>query len=408
MFTLIAILSLLSLPAQSIERSDAIRIGLFSLFNPQVVEARIASGERAKLYDDGSRGTRLIFAGDTARFSIEGGNIKITVRDSQGRRKQLLAASEARIVPEGAAMIELILPGRLRRPVRGEVSFSRAEQRSKAQLNIVLTTNRESAVASVVAAELSGQRATESFKALAVVSRTFMLAHAGRHSNEGFDFCDTTHCQFYRGEQDLARQTFGPMVASSVAQTAGEHLAFRDQVIEGYYTAVCGGLSVAPEMVWGGATKSGYDYERIACHWCRSSPYRRWERAASFSQALEALSAALGFKLSAASDILVEKYEADDLVRSVIIRDQGREEKMSVEQFRRAIGRGLGWSKVLSPSFTVERRGERLIFRGRGFGSRVGFCLAGAIAQAKAGRSYREILRYYFPKADIKGRLTNE
>jgi stage II sporulation protein D (peptidoglycan lytic transglycosylase) len=62
----------------------------------------------------------------------------------------------------------------------------------------------------------------------------------------------------------------------------------------------------------------------------------------------------------------------------------------------------------LSQSFTVARRGEELIFRGKGFGSQVGLCLAGAVAQARAGRHYDEILRFYFPQAEISSRSRNE
>lgn len=74
---------------------------------------------------------------------------------------------------------------------------------------------------------------------------------------------------------------------------------------------------------------------------------------------------------------------------------------MSADEFRRAIGRRLGWNTVLSPTFTLTRQGERFVFQGKGFGSQVGLCLAGAAAQARAGRSYDQILQFYFPQAKI-------
>jgi stage II sporulation protein D len=63
---------------------------------------------------------------------------------------------------------------------------------------------------------------------------------------------------------------------------------------------------------------------------------------------------------------------------------------------------------VLSPTFTVERRGATIIFRGRGFGSQVGLCLAGAVAQAEAGRGYREILGFYYPQTEVGKLSANE
>ena len=91
-------------------------------------------------------------------------------------------------------------------------------------------------------------------------------------------------------------------------------------------------------------------------------------------------------------------------VRAVVVRDGGRQWTMSTDEFRRITGRRLGWNKVLSQTFTITRRGEQLIFRGKGFGSQVGLCLAGAVAQAQAGRRYEEILRFYFPRAEISSR----
>ena len=88
-------------------------------------------------------------------------------------------------------------------------------------------------------------------------------------------------------------------------------------------------------------------------------------------------------------------------MRSVVVRDRNREVRLSADEFRRAVGRRLGWSTVLSPTFEIKRRGDLFIFHGRGFGSQVGLCQAGAVAQATEGRGYREILKYYYPQAEI-------
>jgi stage II sporulation protein D len=270
-------------------------------------------------------------------------------------------------------------------------------------LAIVLTTNRESAVASVVAAEISGERAPEAFKALAVVVRTFMLANPGRHTGEGFDYCDTTHCQFYRGETSSSAEVASQVLAIAVAQTEGEFLSFVSRPIEGHYTSSCGGLSATPSMVWGGATSDGYSHRRIACHWCGDSRFSKWERSASATLVLNALSAATQMRLSQAAQLVAESEKPGDFVRSLVILDRGKKKPLSADEFRRAIGRKLGWNTVLSPTFVVERRGPSFIFRGRGFGSQVGLCLAGSAAQAAAGRDYREILKFYFPQTEIMG-----
>ncbi len=408
---LLAIFALLALTAQAVtaqavttqavERAETVRIGLFTLFKPQTCEARIATGDGLMLDTGTIAGNQMIAPGEVIRIRLAGNHLSIALSDSFGRVRKSLLAAEARITPNNSTAIELVLPGRMNRAVSGRLSFTAAAS----ALKIILTTDLESAVASVTAAEVGSNREPETVKALAVVVRTFMLTHKGRHSDEGFDFCDTTHCQFYRGETDISRET---VVRSAVARTVGEYLSFDRKPVESYFTAVCGGLSVTPEMVWGGAGGNRYQYHRVACRWCRASPYANWQRAASEALAFDALSVAAGFRLSHASEIILEREESNGFVRSVIIKDRGRERRMSADEFRRAIGRKLGWSTVLSPTFTIERRGRVIVFRGKGFGSQVGLCLAGAAAQARAGRRYREILLFYYPQTEIGNRPTNE
>ena len=73
--------------------------------------------------------------------------------------------------------------------------------------------------------------------------KVILLSHLGRHSSEGFDFCDTTHCQFYSGEQSARDRLASSFVRNAVAQTRGQFLTFNRQLVEGYYTASCGGIS---------------------------------------------------------------------------------------------------------------------------------------------------------------------
>lgn len=400
----IAIFALLVLTAPTVARADTVRIGLFTLFKPQVCEARIATGDGAMLDTGGISGSQTIAPGAFVRIGITGNRLSIALIDSFGRMQKSLNATEARITPGGSTTIELILPGKMKRAVRGRLSVTASEH----GLKIILTTDRESAVASVTAAEIGSSREPETVKALSVVVRTFMLSHEGRHADEGFDFCDTTHCQFYRGEADLSAEAGSPVVRNAVAQTEGEYLSFDRKPVESYFTAVCGGRSVTPEMVWGGGGGKGYQYHRIVCRWCRASPYSNWQRSAGEALVFDALSNAISFKLSHASEFTLEREEPDGFVRAVIIKDRGREVRLSADEFRRAIGRRLGWSTVLSPTFTIERRGRAIVFRGKGFGSQVGLCLAGAAAQAKAGRGYKEILTFYYPQTEIRNRPTNE
>jgi stage II sporulation protein D len=127
-----------------------------------------------------------------------------------------------------------------------------------------------------------------------------------------------------------------------------------------------------------------------------------WRRSAAVSSILSALSPLAGWELSLATELDTRRDEASGFVQAVFIRDGEREREVSGDELRRAIGKRLGWSTVLSPTFNIERRAGRFYFSGKGFGSQVGLCVAGAAAQAKAGRDYKKILGFYYPGAEIR------
>jgi stage II sporulation protein D (peptidoglycan lytic transglycosylase) len=400
----LATLALPFLAALTVHGPDTISISLFTLFKPEAIQVRIASGDGANLDAAGFGGNRSMARGEFIRIRLSGNQLNLVIAGSRGTIQQSVVAGAVRIVPDDSATLELILPGKIKRVVRGTVSVD-AGIGGHGPMRIRLTTSREGAVASVVAAETS-RRERAALMAIAVVVRTFMLSHAGRHSSEGFDFCDTTHCQLYRGEQDLSDRVASAAVLEAVARTAGQVLSFKGRPVEGYYTAACGGLSATPSMVWGGST--GYPYRRIPCRWCQHSRMNKWERSADADRVLDSLSALIASKLSRATQLIIVSDQGSGFVQSVTVRDESKRVVLSTDAFRRAIGLSLGWSTVLSPTFTVERRGSRFIFRGRGFGSQVGLCEEGAAAQASAGRAYREILSFYYPGADISERATHE
>ena len=390
----VATLSFFLIASPVAQASQTVRISLLSLFKPAAIEVRVAAGE-ASIDAAGLSSDRRVGHSESIRIRFSGGRLSVA-RGNLHSSNQPVVLNSLQITPVGASTLELIVPGKIRRIVRGILTVDPITE-GRGRLRIVLTTRREDAVASVVAAETS-DRSVEALKALAVVVRTFMISHEDRHASEGFDFCDTTHCQLYRGEQDLTVAR-SERIVFGVAATTGEFLSYEGLPIEGHYSAVCGGISVTPSMVWGGSAR--YPYKQITCRWCRASRFARWARSAGASNILTAVSQAIGTKLSEAAQFRPEIDQPGGFVRSVTVLDGDRRSSLAVDAFRRAIGLRLGWNTVLSPTFTIERSGSKFIFRGRGFGSQVGLCEAGAFAQARAGRGYRQILKYYYPQAEI-------
>jgi stage II sporulation protein D len=372
-----------------------IRIGLFSLFKPQQLEIRVASGQTAIL-GFGSNQEKRISSNDTIRIRRYGRSLSFGIDSAQQPAGKTIAG-ELRVWSAGPTTLLLSIPGRIERTVQGRVSVTALEPGQGGWLNVVLESDIENAVLSAVAAELAGESETEAIKALAVAARSFLESGRDRHRSQNYDLCDTTHCQLYKGTADPASN----WLADAVASTENETLRFNNHPVAGYYTAACGGWTATPQMIWGGTSETAYQYVEKLCDWCERSRYRNWERSASVRSVIDALRGS-GYRVwSDATQISTQRHSKTGLVLKVVIQDRDRRIILSADQFRRRLGLSLGWNTVLSPSFTVERRGAAFIFRGHGFGSQVGICVAGALAQAANGRSYRSILEFYYPQTEI-------
>ena len=62
---------------------------------------------------------------------------------------------------------------------------------------VIKTMAVEDYLRGVLPKEMPPQWNGEALKAQATAARTFALKNIGRHSADGFDLCDTTHCQLY-------------------------------------------------------------------------------------------------------------------------------------------------------------------------------------------------------------------
>jgi stage II sporulation protein D len=83
-----------------------------------------------------------------------------------------------------------------------------------------------------------------------VAIRTYAIVNAGRHRREGFDLCDTTHCQVLRAANEASRR--------AALSTAGRVLTLDGKPVEIFYSASCGGRSERAADVWPGGAQFSY------------------------------------------------------------------------------------------------------------------------------------------------------
>jgi stage II sporulation protein D len=248
-------------------------------------------------------------------------------------------------------------------------------------------TPLEAYVAAVLAKESGNFRSDEALKAMAVAVRSYALHFRGRHQREGFDFCDTTHCQA------LQSKGVPPRLRNAAEQTAGELIWYDRAPAAAYYHADCGGSTEAAQHVWG----AGEPYlKQQVDRFCRRNGSGEWNSAYS-KQLVRSVLDEQG--LETPEDLesmeVVQRTPSGRAAR-LLLHGEGAV-IVKAGAFRNAMQRGLGWKSVPSGSFTVDQDSYRFFFSGRGAGHAVGLCQAGADSMGLAGNTYREILANYYP-----------
>jgi stage II sporulation protein D len=236
----------------------------------------------------------------------------------------------------------------------------------------------EEYVAWVLSGEAGGITEYSALEAIAVAARSYARAHLGRHAAEGFDFCETTHCQD-------ARPGAASLQLRRAAERTADQVIWRDgQLVPGFHHRHCGGRTATPREVWAG--ERDYGLVSIEDSYCGSAPGSAWRSV---------------LKLPG-TDLRVAGRTPSGRVAN--LRDGPR--LIDAEAFHLQVGRTLGWSILRSRFYDLRREGESYVAQGRGQGHGVGLCQTGAAARAHSGHGRDAILRAYF--GDIAVGLTHK
>jgi len=245
----------------------------------------------------------------------------------------------------------------------------------------------ETYVAAVLEGESSVFQSTEALKAMAVAARTYAIRMRGRHASEGFDLCDTTHCQRMAAAHVDARFT------QAAEATAGELLWFNGKPAFTPYTRDCGGRTEDAGSVWPDLAAPWL--KAHADPWCAKEPSWIWTADPTRIKA-----ALLHASLTAPEHLLavsILERTASGRARILLLKGGTQSTRISAGSFRFAIGRELGWNTLRSDAYEIRSVKGQPTFEGRGSGHGVGLCQIGAEGMGGSGKSYAEILAFYYP-----------
>lgn len=254
----------------------------------------------------------------------------------------------------------------------------------------------------------------ETLKAQVVAARSYGLYHLAHRTTAaeklGYDICSTDQCQVYRGVQ-VEQGPFGDAWIRAVTETRGRALLYSGDPIQAFYHSTSPGKT---KRSFPGGTP--LPYLSSVDGQDDDSPLARWT--------VQVPLAHLGPILAEDGSWSGGKLSAVSLDGSTVrLSGSGGSDSLAKSDFRNALNReascvypdryptaGSTGSKlpqtVPSIDFTLKQEGDNAVLTGRGWGHGVGMSQYGARSLGERGRSYADILGYFY--AGLRPRQVTE
>ncbi|MBQ6254065.1 MAG: DUF4922 domain-containing protein [Bacteroidales bacterium] len=303
---------------------------------------------------------------------------------------------------------------------------------------------------SVISSEMKASAGLEFLKAHAVISRSWVMAQIANRrkrtaakapeptvpdstaSKENeyikwfdhedhtlFDVCADDHCQRYQG----LTMAVGKTVREAIDQTWGLTLVSGGEICDARFSKCCGGrmevfstcwedkeypylqpVPDTPEEVEGADPFCHTDDEGILSqvlndYDLETKDFYRWRTEYFRPEVSELVRRRSGIDFGEIKDLVpIERGPSGRLKKMRIVGDK----TSMVIGKELIIRRWLSESHLKSSAFEVKWEGDRLILEGAGWGHGVGLCQIGAAVMGSRGYSCEEILRHYYPGAELK------
>lgn len=307
---------------------------------------------------------------------------------------------------------------------------------------------------SVISSEMSARSSLPLLMAHAVISRSWLMsqiegkASPNTHEAHGdayirwydhtdhtlFDVCADDHCQRYQG---ITKET-STNVAMAIKRTRGELLTYGGEICDARFSKCCGGAMEEFQYCWDDTPKPylkgigdtpeetipDLTVEENARKWILGSPksfcnttdkrilsqvlndydqettdFYRWRVKYSQEELSELVEKKLGAGLGTVTDLKPLKRGTSGRIYELRITGTRRTIVVGKEL---EIRRALSETHLYSSAFVVEKDGDTFTLIGAGWGHGVGLCQIGAAVMGDKGYAYDEILKHYYPGAEIE------
>jgi len=270
----------------------------------------------------------------------------------------------------------------------------------KGSIKIINSVELEDYIAGVIPFEIGIEAPYEALKAQAVAARTHTIHQLinSKHKDDGYDLCNKTHCQVYKGLSSQTEKTYRAAI-----ETSNQILIVNNKVINAVYHSCCGGSTEDVRDAWGGRrsylthVNDSRAKDNNVPYCSLGGKYVKWYQSAyqwSLRKSKEELGKTL--KIGRALKIeVIKRGKSGRIHRMKVIGTNGSKTLSGELEIRRI------FNNAKSSNFNIVDNGSYFSISGKGFGHGVGMCQIGAIVQAHLGYSYDDILLLYFTGAEI-------
>ncbi|MCA9770436.1 SpoIID/LytB domain-containing protein [Candidatus Dependentiae bacterium] len=226
-------------------------------------------------------------------------------------------------------------------------------------------------------------------KVFAIACRSYALSMilSSRNSKRLYHVRNTNHHQTYSGFHDHDH------LKDAVIQTHGVYLSYNKKPIVAMFDSCCGGVIPAgiENTNFDDAPYLARDY---ACTHCRRCKIYNWQAEFYLKDFEEILKNSLNdvYRLHG---FTVKRRDKAGLVQEVMLKGKPKDMIISGEKMYSV------FKEIKSFYFNVSKKGEKILFTGRGYGHHRGLCQWGAHEMVRHGWNHEKILEFYYPGTEF-------
>ena len=249
----------------------------------------------------------------------------------------------------------------------------------------------EEYVKGVLAGEMPTSFDLEALKAQAVAARSYVLKKMEQNKEQDYDVVDTVMNQVYLDDATLKEkwkdkyEEKNNKIKQAIVETKGEYMTYNNEVIEAFFFSTSTGKTENSGEVF--QTQLPY----------LKSVDSAWDEEVSpvFSQdnnlSLEEFYQKLNIEYNPNLKIEITKTTSTGRIKELKINDHEFKANDIYQKLN-----------LRSTCFDIKQKDNQVEITTKGYGHGVGMSQYGALAMAKKGYKYQDILKYYYQGVEIK------